>query len=86
MNGCRLLCEVHESFQTNIDLAKRGFWVYDFALPLLVLHAFNFHTAKNLRHWLSICPKRQITVLDTHDGTSHPQAPQPHLPHIPRVH
>ncbi|KAK9865185.1 hypothetical protein WJX84_007242 [Apatococcus fuscideae] len=66
--GTRLLCEVHESFQTNIDLAKRGFWVYDFALPLLVLHAFNFHTAKNLRHWLSICPKRQITVLDTHDG------------------
>ncbi|KAK9837666.1 hypothetical protein WJX74_002520 [Apatococcus lobatus] len=64
----RMLCEVHESYQTNISLAERGYWVYDFALPLLILHAFTFHTAKNLRRWLSICPKRQITVLDTHDG------------------
>ena len=41
---------------------------YDFALPLLVLHAFEFSTASNLKNWLSICPRRQITVLDTHDG------------------
>ncbi len=32
--------------------------VYDFALPLLVLHAFTFQTAKNLRHWLTICPRQ----------------------------
>ena len=63
-----MLCEVHESYQTNISLAEKGYWVYDFALPLLILHAFTFHTAKNLRRWLTICPKRQITVLDTHDG------------------
>ena len=65
---CRMLCEVHESYQTNISLAEKGYWVYDFALPLLILHAFTFHTAKNLRRWLTICPRRQITVLDTHDG------------------
>ncbi len=41
---------------------------YDFALPLLVLHAFEFQSATNLKHWLSVCPRRQITVLDTHDG------------------
>lgn len=42
--------------------------VYDFALPLLLLHAFTFKTMDNLKHWLRICPRRQITVLDTHDG------------------
>jgi sucrose phosphorylase len=41
---------------------------YDFALPLLVLHAFEFKSTANLKHWLSVCPRRQITVLDTHDG------------------
>ncbi len=66
--ACRMLCEVHESYETNIALAKKGYWVYDFALPLLILHAFTFHTAKNLRRWMQICPKCQITVLDTHDG------------------
>ena len=42
--------------------------VYDFALPLLILHAFTFKTMDNLKNWLKICPRRQITVLDTHDG------------------
>jgi hypothetical protein len=40
----------------------------DFALPLLVLHAIHWKTAINLRDWMQICPHRQITVLDTHDG------------------
>ena len=65
---CRLLCEVHEEYETNIKLAKQGYFVYDFALPLLVLHAFTFHTGENIAEWLRICPRRQITVLDTHDG------------------
>lgn len=65
---CRLLCEVHEEYETNIKLAKEGYFVYDFALPLLLLHAFTFHTAENMANWLRICPRRQITVLDTHDG------------------
>ena len=64
----RLLCEVHEEYATNINLALQGYWVYDFALPLLILHAFTFKTMDNLKHWLEICPRRQITVLDTHDG------------------
>ena len=42
--------------------------MYDFALPLLLLHATTFKTAVNMRNWLRICPRRQITVLDTHDG------------------
>jgi sucrose phosphorylase len=66
--GVQLLCEVHEDFNVNIELARHGYWVYDFALPLLVLHALQFNTAEPLKHWLSICPRRQITTLDTHDG------------------
>lgn len=65
---CRLLCEVHEEYETNIKLAQAGYFVYDFALPLLILHAFTFRTAENIADWLRICPRRQITVLDTHDG------------------
>ena len=42
--------------------------VYDFSLPLLLLHATTYCTAVNMRAWLRICPRRQITVLDTHDG------------------
>ncbi|MBT8339824.1 MAG: sucrose phosphorylase, partial [Desulfatitalea sp.] len=26
------------------------------------------HSSERLRHWLTICPRRQITTLDTHDG------------------
>ena len=59
---------MHEEYETNIKLAKQGYFVYDFALPLLLLHAFTFHSAENLANWLRICPRRQITVLDTHDG------------------
>lgn len=44
------------------------YYVYDFALPLLVLHALHWQTSMNLRRWMQICPRRQITVLDTHDG------------------
>lgn len=66
--GTRLLCEVHEEFKTNLNLASRGYWVYDFALPLLVINAFKVKSGKALRNWLRICPRRQFTVLDTHDG------------------
>ena len=67
-SACRLLCEVHEDFKLNLSLAARGYYVYDFALPLLVLHALHWSSALNLRRWMRICPRRQITVLDTHDG------------------
>ena len=25
--SCRILCEVHEEYETNIRLAERGYWV-----------------------------------------------------------
>jgi len=66
--GTAILCEVHEQYKLNLALAAKGYYVYDFALPLLVLHAIHWKTALNLRSWMEICPHRQITVLDTHDG------------------
>lgn len=51
-----------------MKIAEKGFWVYDFALPMLVLHALYTHRGDRLKHWLDICPRKQMTTLDTHDG------------------
>jgi sucrose phosphorylase len=66
--GIEVLVEIHSYYKTQIDIAKRVDWVYDFALPPLVLHAFTFKTARALRQWIGIRPRNALTVLDTHDG------------------
>src|SRR4029077_2803962 len=43
-------------------------WVYDFALPPLILHTLFTQNARALGQWLSTRPQNCITVLDTHDG------------------
>jgi len=63
-----VLPEVHEHYSYQLKLAEKGYWSYDFALPLLVLNALYHHTNKKLVEWLRICPRKQITTLDTHDG------------------
>ena len=63
-----VLVEVHGHYQTQIDVARHVDWVYDFALPALVLHALYTRDATPLRRWLEIRPHNAITVLDTHDG------------------
>jgi sucrose phosphorylase len=63
-----VLVEVHSYYQTQIEIARQVDWVYDFALPPLVLHAFYFETAVALKNWLRIRPTNAVTVLDTHDG------------------
>jgi sucrose phosphorylase len=63
-----VLVEIHAYHQDQIKIAKRVDWVYDFALPPLVLHALYTRTTARLKHWLSISPRNCITVLDTHDG------------------
>ncbi|MDX9786684.1 MAG: sucrose phosphorylase [Desulfobacterales bacterium] len=63
-----LLPEVHENHEYQLRLAEKGYWVYDFALPMLVLHSLYHHTHRRLVDWLKICPQKQITTLDTHDG------------------
>jgi len=68
MLGIEVLVEVHSYYKQQIDIARRVDWVYDFALPPLVLHALLKADANPLARWLSIRPSNAITVLDTHDG------------------
>ncbi len=66
--GMEVLVEIHSHYRRQIEIAKRVDWVYDFALPPLVLHAFAFHTAVPLKNWIGMRPSNALTVLDTHDG------------------
>ena len=66
--GVDILPEIHEHYTIQQKIADKGFWVYDFALPMLVLHALYTGKGAELVHWLNICPRRQFTTLDTHDG------------------
>jgi sucrose phosphorylase len=66
--GIEVLVEIHSYYQRQIEIAKQVDWVYDFALPPLVLHAFFFKTAEPLKQWTRIRPSNALTVLDTHDG------------------
>lgn len=66
--GIEVLPEIHENYFTQLRLDARGYYTYDFALPLLVLHALYFADSLYLKNWLKICPRRQFTTLDTHDG------------------
>jgi sucrose phosphorylase len=66
--GMETLVEIHSHHARQIEIAKHVDWVYDFALPPLVLHAFAFGTAGPLGAWLRARPRNALTVLDTHDG------------------
>ncbi|MEP6960533.1 MAG: sucrose phosphorylase [Acidobacteriota bacterium] len=63
-----VLVEIHAYYEDQIHIARHVDWVYDFALPPLVLHALYTQSAARLKHWLSISPRNCVTVLDTHDG------------------
>jgi len=63
-----LLPEVHYHYTLQLEIAKHADWVYDFALPMLTLHALYYYTSQYLEHWIRIRPHNQITTLDTHDG------------------
>ena len=67
-HGIEVLVEIHSHFQTQIEIAKKVDYVYDFALPVLVLDALFHHNAQNLKKWLKNAPRNVVTVLDTHDG------------------
>jgi sucrose phosphorylase len=66
--GMEVLVEIHSHYQQQIAIARHVDWVYDFALPPLILHALFKGTFRYLRKWLAISPHNAITVLDTHDG------------------
>src|SRR5690606_13853709 len=66
--GMEVLVEIHSYYEKQIEIARRVDWVYDFALPPLVLHAFTSGNAHALKEWLRVRPRNSVTVLDTHDG------------------
>jgi sucrose phosphorylase len=63
-----VLVEVHGHYQDQIDVAHKVDWVYDFALPPLVLHTIYTRDSTYLSRWLEVRPHNAVTVLDTHDG------------------
>jgi sucrose phosphorylase len=63
-----ILPEIHEHYTIQLKLAEKGYWVYDFALPMLLLYSLFTGETAELAHWLRICPRKQFTTLDTHDG------------------
>jgi sucrose phosphorylase len=63
-----VLVEIHTHFREQIEIARQVDWVYDFALPPLVLYTLYTRDARALKHWLEISPRNAVTVLDTHDG------------------
>ncbi len=66
--GIQVLVEIHSYYLQQIQIAQQVDWVYDFALPPLVLHSLFARNAEALTRWLSIRPQNCVTVLDTHDG------------------
>lgn len=66
--GIVLLPEVHAHYSIQYKLAQRGFWIYDFILPFMVLDALVSRSSGLLRRYLQNRPSNQFTMLDCHDG------------------
>ena len=66
--GLEVLVEIHSYYKRQMEIAKQVDWVYDFALPPLVLHALEFGRSGPLLNWIAQRPNNAVTVLDTHDG------------------
>lgn len=66
--GIDVLVEIHSYYKTQIAIAEKVGYVYDFALPVLVLDLFYNRTCSRLKNWIGVRPVNTVTVLDTHDG------------------
>jgi sucrose phosphorylase len=66
--GMEVLVEIHSHYLQQIDAARQVDWIYDFALPPLILHSLFVRDTRALGLWLRVRPSNAITVLDTHDG------------------
>ena len=63
-----ILPEIHEHYTMPLKIASKGYYVYDFALPMLLLNAIYYGNTQYLADWLKRSPAHQFTTLDTHDG------------------
>jgi sucrose phosphorylase len=66
--GIELLPEVHAHYKIQYKLAERGFWIYDFILPYMVLETMLNGSSEKLKEYLKTRPSKQFTMLDCHDG------------------
>ena len=66
--GVTLLPEIHEHYTMQTRIADKDYYVYDFALPMLLINALYYGKTTYLKNWFNICPRKQFTTLDTHDG------------------
>lgn len=67
-HGVETLPEVHDHSSYQYAIALHGMHPYAFALPPLMLYSLLDANSTYLKQWLRMCPRNQITVLDTHDG------------------
>lgn len=67
-HGVEILPEIHEHYTMQVKIAEKDYYVYDFALPMLMLNALYYGKTQYLKNWFEICPRKQFTTLDTHDG------------------
>ena len=66
--GATILPEIHEHYSMPFKIAKHGYFIYDFALPMVTLYSLYSGKSNRLAAWLKKCPMKQFTTLDTHDG------------------
>jgi sucrose phosphorylase len=66
--GCELLPEIHEHYTIQAKITEHDYFVYDFALPMVVLYSLYSGKTNRLVKWLKMSPMKQFTTLDTHDG------------------
>jgi len=67
-NGAETLPEVHDHASFQYAIALHGMHPYGFALAPLLLYSLLDANSVYLKQWLRMCPRNQLTVLDTHDG------------------
>ncbi|MDH6365313.1 sucrose phosphorylase [Enterococcus sp. PF1-24] len=67
-NQVALLPEIHEHYTIQMKIAAHDYFVYDFALPMLMLYSLYSGKTQQLADWLEQSPMKQFTTLDTHDG------------------
>ncbi|WP_323847541.1 MAG: sucrose phosphorylase [Phytoplasma sp.] len=63
-----ILPEIHENYKISKKISQHNYFIYDFALPLIVLYTLYSGKTKTLAHWLKNSPMKQFTTLDVHDG------------------
>ena len=63
-----ILPEIHENYFIQKKLEEQNVYTYDFQLPMLILNAVYFGRTLYLKDWMKLCPRKQFTTLDTHDG------------------